>query len=222
MRGVIATVGAFLATVVCVSPAWAQISGRYLEARTCDVYVGPCFAESEVNLAGSQAVLAWEITEGKLDGVDLSGLKVVAAVEAQATLGTPFRNPYPAYSVVYVDKRASDAQKAALVRFARRMAGKLLENVVRVQPATIEFRQLGEGQVVVRAGNDVEIRTRLATAKDSTCVSEYVYYEPLVQLNPGFKAVVATRHTFRGKGLKTTWSSPEKRSAFIGTFYLKD
>ncbi len=222
MRGVIGAFGAFLAAVLLSSVAHAQISGRYIEARTCDVYVGPCFAESEVNLAGSQAVLAWHITEGKLDGVDLAGLKIVAAVEAQATLGTPFRNPYPAYSVVYVDARATKAQRDALVRFARRMAGKLLENVVRVQPAEIEFRQLGEGRVVLRAGKDVELRTRPATAADSTCVNEYVYYEPLVQLNPGFQAVVATRHTFRGKGLKTTWSSPEKRSAFIGTFYVTD
>ena len=221
MRAVTATI-AVLAVLSFSDAVRAQVAGRYVEARTCDVYVGPCFAESEVNLAGSQAILVWDITRGRFQGVDLAGLKVVAAVEAQATLGTPFRNPYPAHAVLYVDARATASQKKALVAFARKMAGKLLENVVAVREATIEFRELGEGKVVVRAGSDVEIRTRLATAKDSTCVNEYLYYEPLVQLNPGFKAVVTTRHTFRGKGLKTTWSSPEKRSAFIGTFYVSN
>src|SRR6185295_18406939 len=36
-----------------------SISGDYLEARTSDIYTGSCFANSEVNLAGKEAVFAW-------------------------------------------------------------------------------------------------------------------------------------------------------------------
>lgn len=218
-------IGACLAVVaLLVAPAFARadVVGQYVEARTCEVYVGPCFAESEVNLAGSQALLAWHITKGELDGVDLSGLSVVAAVEARATLGTPFRNPYPAKAVVFVDERADARQRAALVELARRMAGKLLENITRTVVAPIEFRVNDEGVVTVRAGDEAKLATRTATAEDVKCVSEYIYYEPLVELNPGFLAVVATQNEFRGKGLKTTWSSPEKRSAFVGTFRLAE
>ena len=32
----------------------ANISGEYLEARTCVVYTGPCFANAEMGLTGSQ------------------------------------------------------------------------------------------------------------------------------------------------------------------------
>ncbi len=30
----------------------ANISGEYIEARTCNVYTGPCFANAEMGLAG--------------------------------------------------------------------------------------------------------------------------------------------------------------------------
>ncbi len=218
----LASVVSAVVLVCFAGVARADVAGQYVEARTCEVYVGPCFAESEVNLAGSQAVLAWHVTRGSLDGVELSGLSVVAAVEARATLGTPFRNPYPARAIVYVDRRANEAQRAALVRLAKRMTGRLLENVVRVVPARIEFENNGSGVVHVTAGKDVKLTTRQATPEDVKCVSEFIYYEPLVHLNPGFMAVVATQHEFRGKGLRTTWSSPEKRSAFVGTFHLAD
>ena len=33
----------------------AQISGEYLESRTCSVYTGPCFANAEMGLAGNFA-----------------------------------------------------------------------------------------------------------------------------------------------------------------------
>ena len=44
--------------LLLAAPAMAQISGQYLESRTADVYTGPCFANSEVNLTGREAVLA--------------------------------------------------------------------------------------------------------------------------------------------------------------------
>src|ERR1700688_3032672 len=69
------------------------ISGDYLEARTADVYTGPCFANSEMDLAGKQAVVAWHVREGAWQGVPLGGLSVVAAVRSSATLGDPVGGP---------------------------------------------------------------------------------------------------------------------------------
>ena len=85
------------------------IQGEYLETRSADVYTGQCFANSEMNLTGDEAILAWHITEGKWDGVALNGLTVGAAVKAQATLGDPYGKPYPAKAVMFVDKNATPA-----------------------------------------------------------------------------------------------------------------
>ena len=67
----------------------ATISGEYLETRSAEVYAGPCVSNSEVNLAGNQAILSWRINQGSWEGVALDGLGVVAVVKAKATIGDP-------------------------------------------------------------------------------------------------------------------------------------
>ena len=76
-----------LVTDANTADADAGIRGQYLEARTCDVYTGPCFANAEVGAVGHEATLAWKIEAGRVGGVDLAGLCVVAVVEASNTLG---------------------------------------------------------------------------------------------------------------------------------------
>src|SRR5438270_5591143 len=109
-----------------------QIKGQYLETRSADVYVGQCFANGEMNTAGQEAIVAWHIGEGKWDGVSLDGLTVVGAIKAQATLGDPYGKPYPAKSVLLVDRQATPEQRQALINFAQEMGGELLRHVVRV------------------------------------------------------------------------------------------
>src|ERR1041385_218391 len=89
-----ATAGLLLAIGTAAS-ARAGIKGDYLEVRSADVYTGPCFANSEVGLEGKQAILAWRVKQGSWRGVNLNGLSVVAVVQANATLGDPYHNPYP-------------------------------------------------------------------------------------------------------------------------------
>ncbi|HEX5425176.1 MAG TPA: DUF1326 domain-containing protein, partial [Candidatus Acidoferrales bacterium] len=89
------------------------ISGDYAEFRNADVYTGPCFANSEMNLAGENAVLAWHVRNGEWAGVPLSNLSVVAVVRASATLGDPYASPLPAKTVFMVDASANQAQRSA-------------------------------------------------------------------------------------------------------------
>jgi len=126
------------ATFSIVSQA-QQIRGDYLESRSADVYVAQCFANSEVGLTGDQALLAWHVRDGSWEGQKLDGLTVMAAVKANGTLGDPYEDPYPAKSVIMVDEQATPAQREALVAFAQHMSGKLLRNVVRVIPTTIDM-----------------------------------------------------------------------------------
>ena len=46
------------------------VSGNYMEARTADVYTGPCFANGEVEINGKEAVFGWKINKGSWKGVD--------------------------------------------------------------------------------------------------------------------------------------------------------
>src|SRR5437762_6506020 len=118
---------ALLIAGLFVSSAFAQtIKGQYLETRSADIYVGQCFANGEVGLAGDEAIVAWHIQEGKWDGVSLAGLSVVGAIKVNATLGDPYGKPYPAKSVLFVDHEATPAQRQALINFAQEMGGELL------------------------------------------------------------------------------------------------
>src|SRR5436853_7698942 len=101
---------------VPVSPAPANataITGQYVEARTCDVWTGPCFANADFNLTGKNAVMAWRIDKGSVGDVALDGLSVVAVVSARNTIG--LEQSGPARAVLLVDSRATPAQRDALV-----------------------------------------------------------------------------------------------------------
>src|SRR2546421_4535348 len=127
-----------VAFVILAAPAGAaELTGKYVEARTCDVYTAPCFANAEMNLAGKHAVLGWCVDQGAIDGVKLDGLSVVAVVAASDTLG--LKQTGPAKALIIVDDKATSAQRDALVQLARREGGELTKNVIAVNSAPIEL-----------------------------------------------------------------------------------
>jgi hypothetical protein len=53
-------------TAMLVSLASAQqIRGEYIESRNADIYTGHCFAMSEINLMGDQAIVGWRKPRGR-------------------------------------------------------------------------------------------------------------------------------------------------------------
>src|SRR4051812_1143883 len=122
---------ALIALVLTLPAAAGPLSGQYVEARTCDVWTGACFANAEMHVTGKHALMAWRIDQGERDGVKLDGLSVVAVVEANETLGLPQKTPGKA--VLLVDARADAAQRAALIATAKQLGGVLTRNVVAVE-----------------------------------------------------------------------------------------
>ena len=197
--------------------AGAEISGTYVEARTADVYTGPCFANSEVGLVGNEAIMAWRVDDGGWDGVDLSGLSVLAVVRSEATLGDPYAESDEAESILIVDANADPSQRRALEGFARGMGGELLADVAQVQTAEVDFDVLANGAASVRAGGLAALRSRPLDHRDHLCGNETVFYPPLAPTDAAAPGV-ALEHTWQGEGLGATWKSPGKRSTFVGRF----
>jgi hypothetical protein len=218
MRATLAFLLILFAAALPLETRAASITGDYLEARTADVYTGPCFANGEVNLAGKEAILAWHVREGSWDGVEIGGLDVVAVVRARATLGDPHAQPLPARSVILVAEQASEKQRAALLSLARTLGGELLLDPIRVEPMAIDASfDANPGFATLRAGEILEIRTRALQHCDLHCGNEEVYYPPLTSVENAVPAVTVVQ-AFRGEGLGATWSSSNKRGAFIATF----
>jgi len=215
---------ALLAAVFLMAiPALAQanhVSGNYMEFRNADVYTGPCFANSQVGLAGQNAVLAWQINNGEWNGVSLSGLNVVAVVRASATLGDPYGDPLPAKAVFFVDSHANSSQQAALISFAQSQSAGLLNDIVAVNPAPISFSadSTRMGFETLAVGNVVKLSTRAITMNDQICHNEETYYAPLSSHLMHAMPVVAEDSSYRGNSLGVTWSGSGSRSSFVGKF----
>ncbi|HSY10811.1 MAG TPA: DUF1326 domain-containing protein [Verrucomicrobiae bacterium] len=219
MRRFSAGASLLLAILFSVALQAQQVRGEYLESRSTDVYVAQCFANGEAGLTGNQALMAWHVSEGSWNGVKLDGLTVAAAVRAQATLGDPYGQPYPAEAVLMVDDAANPAQRQALIALAQHEGGKLLENVARVEyvPVVLEVPQNHEGHAVLRAGHLATIITRPLNHHDHICGNETNFYPPLTNVENATSAVALTDE-FRGDGLNSQWSTHDRRSAYIAEF----
>jgi hypothetical protein len=200
-----------------------SVSGNYIEARTADVYTGPCFANGEVEMNGKEAVFGWKINNGEWRGVDISGLSIVAAVRSEHTLGDVYEPVNPARAVLIVDSKANAEQRLALISFAQQQAGGLLKNVVKVeaQPIelTVENNNIHGGAAKLTAGSLAAIQTRALASTDHICGNEDVFYPPLTKLDHAMPAY-ALAESYTGGGLGETWSTPHKRSGFVGTFQV--
>lgn len=198
-----------------------NIYGEYVEARTADVFTGPCFANAEVGLVGDLAVFGWKVTKGSWHGTSLDGLGVVAAVRATSTLGDIHHPVNPVSAVLILDERATPEQRLALQSFARKMSGDLLKDVVRVETSPINLtfanNDMHSMKATLSAGSLAKIETRAIHETDHLCRNEEIWYQPFSKTNH-FMPAVATAHRFNGRGLGTTWSNPNKRSSFIGSF----
>ena len=199
----------------------AGLSGQYIEARTCDVWTGPCFANSEMNLTGKHAVMGWKVDKGTFDRISLDGMSVVAIVAASDTLGLDQTGP--AKAVLIIDSKATAKQREALIGLAKKQAGELLKNVVRVESAKIELCTTGcsEGGCARLEAGKAHIETRcLDSHHDKVCGNETNFYPPLAK-NVKANAAVATRHGFAGQGFDATWSEQERRGAYVGSFEVR-
>jgi hypothetical protein len=213
---------ALLLVVVIVAPAQGGgISGQYIEARTCDVWTGPCFANAEMSLDGKHAVMAWKVDKGVVDNARLDGLAVVAVVSASDTLGLDQTGP--AKTVLIVDSRADAAQRAALISLAKRQAGELVGKILAIQSAKVDFEAstCAEGGCARLEAGKARIETRcLDGHHDKVCGNESEFYPPLSK-GVQARAAVAVEHSFVGNAFNETWKDSQRRGAYVGSFEIR-
>jgi len=212
----------------------AGIRGDYVEARTADVFTGPCFSNAEIFIYGNQAVMAWKVTEGSYNGVDLSGLSVAAAVRGTTTFSED--RPERAASVLIVDQDADARQRDALIAMARSLAGHRLDNVVAVKSSRITMKVEAHSMADMEGTHEghgmphaprasfwaaglAKIVTRPLDETDHACGNEVVAYPPLSR-NVTALPAYTLGHEFKGEGLNTLWDDPNCRSSFVGHFSI--
>src|SRR5262245_52336014 len=173
---------AALAVTLTAVPAPATLTGSYVEARTCDVWTGPCFANADFNLTGKNALMAWRIERGTFDGVRLDGLSVVAVVAAQNTIG--LEQSGPGRAVLIVDRRATPEQREALVRLVKKQGGLLVQDVAAVHRSDINRTrcECKGGTCADLDAGIAHLKTRCLNADhDRACGNETAFYPPLAR-----------------------------------------
>lgn len=196
-----------------------RVTGDYVEARTAEVFAGGCIMNSEAETAGRQAVMAWRVARGSVDGVTLDGLVVAAAVAADRNLGMREMGgeaPHQVRSILTVDDRATVPQRDALVRMARALSGGLLTDIVRVDVAPVRFA-VSPTHIDVAAADALRLTVTKEMVHDPSC-GAMQWFTPFSSQLVSSAMGTADAHAYAGAGLGSKWSAPHKRSAFWGTF----
>jgi hypothetical protein len=201
-------------TVLADGDKKSSIRGEYVEARTCAVWIGSCFANGEVNLLGKNAIVGWSVTEGSWDGVALDGMKIVAVLNAEGTLQTKYEGKVT--SIAFVDKKATDAQAAALVAMAKALAPDHLSDVRMIERREITSCRKGI-EATLTVAKELQLKTKAVCICDQASCNAYLFY-PAFSKSTEVESAKTVAHSYEGEGLGVRWSDPERQSAMVGTF----
>ena len=191
-----------------------SLRGDYVEVRTASVFAGACHYNGEVVTTGRDAMMAWNVTSGKWQGVDLSGVRVLAIVSADANLG---EESAARQSEIIVDSNTSRTQALAIINALKEKYAASLGNVVEVRSAPIKFERNGRTYAVLT--NEAAINVE-AMPNDLCCkMPNLVWYSPLVGLE-NRKVGYTSKALYSGKVVGEPWSRSGENSAFYGLFAL--
>jgi hypothetical protein len=217
----------FLAALIATAPAvlaassgTTTISGDYVEARTAEVFTGGCIMGSEGEAAGREAILAWRVGRGQVNGVVLDGLSVVAVVAGDVNLGTHELGgvaPTKVRSALRIDERATPAQREALVTMARALAPAMLHDVIDVKAVPISFSRNADRLAVIAGEASLDVATKV---DHSPACGAIQWFTPLAATTESALGNT-TSEVWSGSSLGTQWSMGDKRASFYGAFELK-
>jgi hypothetical protein len=194
----------------------ASVSGTYVEARTAEVFAGACVMNGEAATTGREALVAWKVDKGQVNGVALDGLAVVAALASDTNLGIHEigGESTPARAALYIDARATPAQRKALVSMVRSLSGNLIGSIVQETAAPISFAD--SGHTITVSTETIKLAVEKHLNHDASCGNKQ-WFNPLTAVDHA-EMGTTDENTYNGASLCTKWSDPNKRSSFFGRF----
>lgn len=193
----------------------AGIQGDYVEARTASVFAGACHYNGELTTTGRDALMAWHITSGEWNGVELKGASVVAIVSADDNLSN---ERAARRSEIIIDERASHTQAAAVLDLLKSKYGAALGKIVAVRSAPVSFNHEDKSYTV--SAPEIASLSIEAMPNDLCCrMPSMVWYTPLVPLE-NRKVGYTRKAAYAGNTVGDTWQRFGENSAFYGNFSL--
>ena len=195
-----------------MSESWT-LKGSYFETCNCETAC-PCVFLSPPTEGDCTVLLAWHVDEGRFGSVSLDGLNVALAVHSPGHMAEVKWK-----AALYLDERASQAQRDALTRIFSGQAGghpgrvaQHIGEVLGVQSVPIEYRADGRRRSV-RVGKvaDASIQALEGPAGEVT-----VSGHPLA-IAPGFPAVASRSEKLRYQDHGYSWEI-SKKNGFYSPF----
>jgi hypothetical protein len=216
-KGILAAAAMIVAISALVFSSQAEnvsLRGDYVEVRTASVFAGACHYNGEVVTTGRDAMMAWNVTSGKWQGVDLTGVRVMAIVSADANLS---EDNAARQSEIIIDSAASRTQALAMVNALKEKYAASLGKVVEVRSAPVSFERNGRTYAVMTSEAAINVE---AMPNDLCCkMPNLVWYTPLVGLE-NRKVGYTSKALYSGKVVGEPWSRSGENSAFYGSFSL--
>ena len=203
----------WLARGGAASEARAPLTGDYVEARTASVFAGACHYNGERQTTGRDAVLAWSFKTGVWRGVDVSGVRVVAVVNADANLAEPDAARQSELVIDAANDAQADAAQAALTE----NYGPVLGRVRQTRRAAVAFQHEQDG--LYRVAADGVARLNVAPMPNRECcrMPNLVWYQPLAKVE-NRRVGFTGKAFYAGGAAGEAWQRAGENSAFYGEF----
>ena len=173
-----------------------HLEGRLLEVCNCRVLC-PCWIGEDPDFGTCDAIVAWHVDEGTVDGLDVAGNTIAAVCHIP---GNVLQGNWTA--AIFISDTASDAQEKALLNVYTGQAGgpiaelaKLIGTVVSVERAPIRFDVTGgKGTLSIGADYRAELEPYLGPGGEKTTLSDTVF-----STVPGAPVFVGKATSYRSK-----------------------
>ena len=216
-RGLLTILAMVVAVSALVFSSQAEnvsVRGEYVEVRTASVFAGACHYNGEIVTTGRDAMMAWNVTSGKWQGVDLKGVRAMAIVNSTSNLSEPNA---ARQSEVIIDTGASREQAEAMLSALKEKYASSLGKIIDVRNAAITFEHKDRTYSVKADDATIDVE---AMPNDLCCkMPNLVWYKPLVGLE-NRKVGYTTNATYGGRKVSDPWSRSGENSAFYGLFAL--
>jgi hypothetical protein len=191
-----------------------SLRGDYVEVRTASVFAGACHYNGEVTTTGRDAMMAWNVTSGKWQDVDLTGVRVIAIVSSDSNLSD---KDAARQSEVIIDSGASRTQSLAMMHALKEKYAASLGRIVSIRTAPITF--VRSGRTFAVATDEASINVE-GMPNDLCCkMPNMVWYTPLVGLE-NRKVGYTNDAKYNGNVVSDSWQRAGENSAFYGSFAL--
>jgi hypothetical protein len=188
-----------------------NLAGTYFEACNCDVAC-PCVFLSSPTEGECTVLIGWHIDRGNFEDVSLDGLNVAFAIHSP---GHMMEVEWKA--AIYLDDRATQAQKEALTKIFSGHAGghpaimaSHVGEILGVKSVTIDYQAQGKRRSL-QIPNIAEAEIEAITGQDGTAVS--VNNHPLA-VAPKHPAVVSKSKQLNYQDYDLAWNISQKNGFF--------